>query len=41
MWQVAQLVAEHELQDELPPTKVDTPSSLLEQQEKEENIRLA
>jgi len=41
MWQVAQLVAEHELQEELPPMGADDPSSPLEKQAKEETIRLA
>jgi hypothetical protein len=41
MWQLVQLAAEHELQEEFPPTGVDTPSPLLEKEEKEENIRLA
>jgi hypothetical protein len=39
--QVAQLVAEHELQEELPPIGADVPSPLLEKDEKDENIRLA
>jgi len=38
---VAQLVAEHVLQGELPPIGVDVPSLLLENEAKEENIRLA
>jgi len=38
---VSQLVAEHELQEELPPTGVDGPSLLLEKEAKEENIRFA
>jgi hypothetical protein len=41
MWQLVQLVAEHELQEELPPIGVDAPSPLLEKEEKQENIRLA
>jgi hypothetical protein len=41
IWQVAQLVAEHELQEELPPMGVDGPSLFLEKEAKEENIRLA
>jgi hypothetical protein len=41
IWQVAQLVAEHELQGELPPIGVDGPSLLLEKEAKEDNIRLA
>jgi hypothetical protein len=41
IWQLAQLVAEHELQEELPPIGVDGPSLLLEKEAKEENIRLA
>jgi hypothetical protein len=41
IWQVSQLVAEHELQEELPPIGVDGPSLLLEKEAKEENIRLA
>ena len=40
MWQLVQLVAEHELQEELPPIGADVPSLLLEKEEKEENIRL-
>jgi len=39
--QVAQLVAEHELQEELPPIGLDTPSVFLEKEAKEENIRSA
>jgi len=38
---VSQLVAEHELQEELPPIGVDGPSLLLEKGAKEENIRFA
>jgi hypothetical protein len=38
---VSQLVAEHELQEELPPIGVDGPSLLLEKEAKEENIRFA
>jgi hypothetical protein len=41
IWQLEQLVAEHELQEEVPPIGVDGPSPLLEKDEKEENIRLA
>jgi len=41
MWQLAQLGAEHDPQEELPPTGVDTPSLLLEKEEKQDNIRLA
>ena len=41
MWQLVQPVAEHELQDELPPIGADSPSPLLETEEKEESIRLA
>jgi len=41
IWQLEQLVAEHELQEEDPPIGVDGPSPLLEKEEKEENIRLA
>jgi len=41
IWQLEQLVAEHELQEELPPIGVDGPSLLLEKEEKEESIRLA
>jgi hypothetical protein len=40
MWQLVQLVAEHEPQEELPPIGADAPSLLLEKEEKEENIRL-
>lgn len=40
MWQVVQLGAEHEPQEELPPIGVDVPSLLLEKEEKEENTRL-
>jgi len=40
IWQVSQLVAEHELQEELPPIGVGGPSLLLEKEAKEENIRL-
>jgi len=38
---VLQLVAEHELQEELPPIGVDGPSVFLEKEAKEENIRFA
>jgi len=38
---VSQLVAEQELQEELPPIGVDGPSLLLEKEAKEENIRSA
>jgi len=38
---VSQLVAEHELQEELPPIGIDGPSLLLEKEAKEENIRSA
>jgi len=41
IWQVAQLVAEHVLQGELPPSGVDVPSLLLEKEAKGENMRLA
>jgi len=41
IWQVSQLVAEHELQEELPPMGVDGPSLLLEKEAKEDNIRFA
>jgi len=41
MWQLAQLVAEHEPQEELPPIGLDTPSPLLEKEEKQDNTRLA
>jgi len=41
IWQVSQLVAEHELQEELPPIGVDGPALLLEKEAKEENIRFA
>jgi hypothetical protein len=41
MLQLVQLVAPHELQEELPPVGADVPSLLLEKDEKEENIRLA
>jgi len=41
IWQVAQLVAEHELQEELPPMGVDGPSLFLEKEVKEVFIRLA
>ncbi len=41
IWQVLQLVAEHELQEELPPIGVDGPSLLLEKEAQEENTRLA
>lgn len=41
MWQLVQLVAEHEPQEELPPIGVDSPSPLFEKDEKEDNIRLA
>jgi hypothetical protein len=41
IWQVSQLVAEHELQEELPPIGVDGPSLLLEKEAKEDNIRFA
>jgi len=41
MWQLVQLVAEHEPQEELPPIGADNPSSLFEKDEKEDNIRLA
>ena len=39
--QVAQLVAEHVLQESLPPIAVGKPSSIPEKALKEENIRLA
>jgi Flp pilus assembly CpaF family ATPase len=39
--QVAQLVAEHVLQGELPPIGVDASSELSVREAKEENIRLA
>jgi hypothetical protein len=39
--QAAQLMAEHVLQGELPPTGVDTSSVPLEGKAKEENTRLA
>jgi len=39
--QVAQLMAEHVLQGELPPIRVDISSVPLEGEAKEENIRLA
>jgi len=38
---VSQLVAEQELQEELPPIGADGPSLLLEKEAKAENIRLA
>lgn len=41
VWQVAQLVAEHEPQEELPPIGLDGPSLFLEKQAKEDNIRSA
>jgi hypothetical protein len=41
MWQLVQLGAEHELQEELPPIELEVPSLLLEKEEKQENIRLA
>ena len=41
IWQLEQLVAEHEPQEELPPIGVDAPSPLLEKDEKQENTRLA
>jgi hypothetical protein len=41
MWQLVQFEAEHEPQDGLPPMGVDSPSPLLEKDEKEENILLA
>lgn len=41
IWQVAQLVAEQELQEELSPIGLDYPSLLLEKEAKEENIRVA
>ncbi|MDH4299810.1 MAG: hypothetical protein OEV54_04140 [Dehalococcoidia bacterium] len=41
MWQLVQLVAEHEPQEELPPIGADNPSPLFEKDEKEDNIRLA
>jgi len=41
IWQVSQLVAEQELQEELPPIGADGPSLLLEKEAKAENIRLA
>jgi len=41
MWQLVQLGAEHDPQDELPPIGADSPSPLLETEEKEESIRLA
>ena len=40
-WQLEQLVEEQELQEEAPPIGVDSPSPLLEKEEKEESIRLA
>jgi len=41
MWQLAQLVAEHEPQEELPPIGLEVPSLLLEKEAQEENTRLA
>lgn len=41
VWQVSQLVAEHESQEGLPPIWVDIPSVSLEKEAKEENIRVA
>ena len=41
MWQVSQLVAEHEPQEELPPIGVDGPSLPLEKEAKADNIRFA
>ena len=41
MWQLVQLGAEHELQEELPPIELEVPSLLLEKEEKQESIRLA
>jgi hypothetical protein len=41
IWQVAQLVAEHELQEELPAIGVDDPSLPFEKEAKAENIRVA
>jgi len=38
---VSQLVAEHELQEELSPIGIDGPSLLLEKEVKGENIRFA
>jgi len=38
---VSQLVAEHELQGELPPIGIDDASLLLEKEAKGENIRFA
>jgi len=39
--QESQLVAEHELQEEPPPIGVDSPSSLLEKEAKQDNMRSA
>jgi hypothetical protein len=41
IWQVPQLVAEHEPQEELPPIGEGSPSPLLEKDAQAENIRLA
>jgi hypothetical protein len=41
IWQVSQLVAEQELQEELPPIGADDPSPSLEKEAQGENIRLA
>jgi len=41
MWQLVQLEAEHEPQEELPPIGADVPSLLLEKEAQEENTRLA
>jgi len=41
IWQASQLVAEHELQEKVPPIGLDTPSVFLEKEAKEENIRSA
>ncbi len=40
-WQLEQLAEEQELQEEDPPRGVDSPSPLLENEEKAESIRLA
>jgi len=40
MWQLVQLGAEHEPQEELPPIGVDVPSLLLEKEAQDENTRL-
>ena len=41
VWQLVQLVAEHEPQEELPPIGLEVPSLLLEKEAQEENTRLA